>query len=583
MRWDVIERWTGRSASEWLLCSWRDAMAREAPKPQFRFPFWGRACLFLFLFALYGLVGSRERPWADATPMYEVAEAIVYRGEINIPTRWPPGAPIGREGKFYALAPLLQSLVHVPGVYLRKQVEPYWIAEPRPLPAHLLVPLSAHVGPAALAALTALLFLGLCRREGISLSASVAATLALALGSILFVYARSPYSAALQTFCLMGFFGALWRALRRPGILAMVAACVWLGLVLNSKPVYGAMLPVLGVVVIWRLWGQWLRLALVCFAGLATLSPFFRFMGWYNDARWGEVTSTGYGVSAVVFSENPLIGLWGLFLSPGKSLFLYSPPLLFALLGWPLFFRRARSGFVAVWVITIPLLLVYSRFSFWSGDWAWGPRYVVPMVPLFLFPLGFAIDAISTQRMRVWRWVSRGALVAVLTGGLAVQALGSSLYWDHYIRIATYVGGQWLGVANSTGSISYAPANCGACYEEMHFHQSLPPFNPIVGHAWLVPHVLKEHTWQEAAEDAPWNAYTNLRPFIGEYERARLDWWYRDYHDHHRKVGETMVKVLASATAVGGLGFAVGCLVAWWRRRRTLQEARPAFIPGTTG
>src|SRR5687767_9944449 len=69
--------------------------------------------------ALFVVAGSRERPFSDATPIWEVAESIARRASLSIRTPWPPDLPRGRDGRVYAVAPLLQSLVHVPGAWTR--------------------------------------------------------------------------------------------------------------------------------------------------------------------------------------------------------------------------------------------------------------------------------------------------------------------------------------------------------------------------------------------------------------------------------------------------------------------------------
>src|SRR4029078_11934384 len=77
------------------------------------------AALFLAAFLFLFLTTSRERPFADATPIWEVAESIVRRVSVSIRTPSPPALQRGRGGRIYAVAPLMQSLVHVPGAWGR--------------------------------------------------------------------------------------------------------------------------------------------------------------------------------------------------------------------------------------------------------------------------------------------------------------------------------------------------------------------------------------------------------------------------------------------------------------------------------
>src|SRR5262245_4177203 len=149
----------------------------------------GRLGLFAALFFFYLLTSSRERPWGDARPIWDVAEALVNRAELNIGTRWPPSLPLGQDGKIYAAAPIFQSVVQGPAAALQKWVSARW-----PEKAVLYWPLSCHLASAALGAMTCVLFFGLCLRLGLRAPPSAFAALLLALSTTIWVYARYPYS-----------------------------------------------------------------------------------------------------------------------------------------------------------------------------------------------------------------------------------------------------------------------------------------------------------------------------------------------------------------------------------------------------
>ena len=61
-----------------------------------------------------------------------------------------------------------------------------------------------------------------------------------------------------------------------------------------------------------------------------------------NFVRFGSLLATGYSdqPEGVAFSIPFFQSLWVYFLSPGKGIFGYSPPLIATLLAWPLFFKR---------------------------------------------------------------------------------------------------------------------------------------------------------------------------------------------------------------------------------------------------
>ena len=80
-------------------------------------------------------------------------------------------------------------------------------------------------------------------------------------------------------------------------------------------------------------------------------------------------------------TRDSLTVYYGLLFSPGKSVFLYSPVLLLAVAGWPAFYRRhapLASALVALWL----LLLVSLRASVWTGGLTWGPRFLLPLLPV---------------------------------------------------------------------------------------------------------------------------------------------------------------------------------------------------------
>ena len=66
----------------------------------------------------------------------------------------------------------------------------------------------------------------------------------------------------------------------------------------------------------------------------------------------------------------------------GRGLFVLSPLLLLAVLGWPALRRRApAAAWLALGQLTV-LALFFAAFDGWHGGWCWGPRYLLPAVPL---------------------------------------------------------------------------------------------------------------------------------------------------------------------------------------------------------
>jgi hypothetical protein len=136
----------------------------------------------------------------------------------------------------------------------------------------------------------------------------------------------------------------------------------------------------------------------------------------FDQAKFGVWTRLNWQVHQPRFGLPSLTALHGFLLSPGDSVFLFTPLLL--LLPWTmrLFFRRHRDEAVAASFLAVSYLLFYSSFRVWHGLWsAVGPRYLMPVVPVLLLPLAEWIDS-SGQRA----WLAIAPLSVI---GFLVQAV----------------------------------------------------------------------------------------------------------------------------------------------------------------
>ena len=92
-----------------------------------------------------------------------------------------------------------------------------------------------------------------------------------------------------------------------------------------------------------RVWHA-LPLALLVFAEFTAVAL------WHNTVKTGSLWDSGYQIKNGVFSGDLFAGLYGLLLSTGKSAFLYSPPLVLAVLGAPVASLAADAADSAIHV-----------------------------------------------------------------------------------------------------------------------------------------------------------------------------------------------------------------------------------------
>jgi hypothetical protein len=241
-----------------------------------------------------------------------------------------------------------------------------------------------------------------------------------------------------------------------------------------------------------------------------------------------------------------------MFLSPGKSIFLYSPPLILAVIGFRRFWRRYRYIVVAMVLTIFPSLYLHARMISWAGDYAWGPRYLTFALAVLLLPAGFLVQEWLENLQGLRKWLRLSASIVVVVAGLGVTYLGNAIYWDHYIRIQNEAAQAWLGLPNNSGDgISTPGMPCPVCFETLYSLQWLPVFQHIVGNYWLLSHVPYSDDWVTAEKDAPWRRYTRLQLNIAQnYARARVDWWFVEYRRSFPVVSWTLVFALPFLSAL---------------------------------
>jgi hypothetical protein len=146
----------------------------------------------------------------------------------------------------------------------------------------------------------------------------------------------------------------------------------------------------------------------------------------YNVYRFEDALVSGYG--RVSWRAPLLRGLYNQLLSPGKGLFVFMPVLLLGIVGWPLLFRRRRDWAWLVLVVVLCYLVPHALYGNWSGGGGWGPRLLLPFVPLLLLPAGEVIRRWQGKR------VGRVVLLALVTVSLLLQVLGISVDWGRHLQ-----------------------------------------------------------------------------------------------------------------------------------------------------
>jgi len=122
------------------------------------------------------------------------------------------------------------------------------------------------------------------------------------------------------------------------------------------------------------------------------------------------------------------VGFLGPLFQPEKSIFLFDPLLLLAILLLALLWKRLAPEVRAYGATSLLLLLAYicfyARYTYWSGDFAWGDRYVSTAVEIATL---VAVPLLMRYRERLGRTIWRAGWVLVAVS-LTIQ-LASLAFW----------------------------------------------------------------------------------------------------------------------------------------------------------
>jgi hypothetical protein len=154
------------------------------------------------------------------------------------------------------------------------------------------------------------------------------------------------------------------------------------------------------------------------------------YFGLANFSRGGYARQFESGASSYNFSPQHVIeAFFGQLISPGDGLFIFSPVLLFAILGFFVVFRR-RTGadetlLLGLSFACLGLFLHYCIYAPWDGGGdSYGPRFLTDILPVACFLVGYALDAITMPGRRRMRPLLFGFLLTLFLS-TAVQTVGA--------------------------------------------------------------------------------------------------------------------------------------------------------------
>ena len=394
------------------------------------------------------VVQSGELGTSDTAHRLQITHWLWTSEPQVFPNEYPEFGLHGRGGRLYGWYGIGQSLLMLPADLVGT-----WIARwnifsgygDDPAVRSIVVSYSTSI---LVNVLTALVGFRLLRQLRFSVRESVLGVLALMFCTTHLHYTQNMMENNYILLLTLAGFSFQYEWLRTGSKGALFVGCIALGLNLLTRLTTGLDLVAGGVflfLVTWfeRVRGRELgqRLVAYCKVAAPVYAVFLMIDRLYQFYRFGSFTNTYLPLFAKEQRlQDPTLpanfpwstpfheGFLGALFKPEKSIFLFDPLFVLAILLLVVLWGRLSPEVRAYGVTSLLLLLgyiiFYARYTYWAGDFAWGDRYVSTSVELAAL---LAVPLLLHYRENVGAWIWRGGIV-LIAASLIIQ-IASLAFW----------------------------------------------------------------------------------------------------------------------------------------------------------
>jgi hypothetical protein len=410
------------------------------------------------------LIQSGELGTSDTTHRLQVAHSL-WTGQPQVfPYEYPDFGLHGRGGRLYAWYGIGQSLLILPADLIGSAATklPFWheyvLSAEDPAIRSILVSISTNVLVNVLTALAAFRLLGLF---GFSEAESVAGVLSLLCATTHLHYAQNMAENNYILLLTITGFALQYKWLTTGNRRALFWGSAALGLnlltrVTTTMDLFAAGCFILLAALLSRRGSSepWLCIAskrqilatvreylrgslpiYAVFLVIDRIYQYIRFGSWTNtyvaifareQRQMDPTLPANFPFNRGWFEGGLHSGVLGPFFMPEKSIFLFDPMFLLALLLTALLWKRLspamRAFAVATWVMLAVYVLFYARYNWWAGDFAWGDRYIssaVELTTLLAIPLLLRYQQVLGRAVCYFGVAITGISVAIQCASLA--------------------------------------------------------------------------------------------------------------------------------------------------------------------
>jgi hypothetical protein len=408
----------------------------------------------LFLLALTaGLIAfavqSGELGTADTQHRLQSTHSFWTSEPPVFPNEYPDFGVHGRRGKIQSFYGIGQSLLMLPADVIGTFIERLPVFDDYrgndPAVRSVIVSYSTNI---LLCVLTALICFRFLRQLNFGVKEAVAGVLALLVLTTHLHYTQNLMENSYICLLTLVGFSYQYEWLKTGSRRALLIGSGALGLNLLTRLTTGMDLIAGGVFVLLALWLEGTRgkaLLIRCRSYLVIALPVYFAFGLldrvYQFYRFGSFFTTYMGLTAREMMqrdpslpanypfETPFhVGFIGALFTPEKSIFLFDPLLILMIVlcaaAWKRFSPVVKAYLLTGFLLLPAYICFYARYTVWSGNSAWGDRYVSTAVELAVLP---AVPLLLRHRKDVGKLVW-GIGVALIAVSAVVQA-ASVAFW----------------------------------------------------------------------------------------------------------------------------------------------------------
>ena len=435
--------------------------------------------IFLFFAAVYGIF-SIGHYGGDGYQDYLTAESIVLDRNVALYDRPQDKDELdyvqdlgakGKDGRTYNWRGFLGMPVLLTPFYLAGHAISLFV---KGVPHDYVTILAVSFANPVICALICMMVFLIAEKLEFDVRTSAALGLITGLCTMIPVYTRTGFAApAVTLFMLLAVHAMLgYRSLF--GIRYLLLSALFLALMVFCKISAVIFTPCFLIYLVWLLGASSLSvkvrighvlLFLAVLGGLVALVPLCNMMLFGSFLSFGGKDAAARG-ARILGAPHVLKGFYYYLLSTGKGLFIYNAPVILAFFALDRAFMK-RKKVTALFLLIFAVNLLFFVKSFRRGSlFCWGPRYLLPSVPLLVLLLGYYLEKFRGAAAKIVLWaVSAAGFLIILPCmfvnqsrfyNFVIEKLNLAEYMINFIPDLSPVKGAWWMLISRVGQVTGA-------------------------------------------------------------------------------------------------------------------------------